>query len=77
MEYEALIQRIVLASRSPNETFGTLPESEQDAWRTFFVAYGKEVMHLTDEELFKIGGCLSQIWAISHEYHRLFGPIWK
>lgn len=76
-EYRTLMGRLNLASRSVQETFETLPEDEQRAWATFFTLFGRDVMEMSDEEVKRFGGCLAQLWALAHEYHRLFGPLWK
>ncbi|MBA7713264.1 hypothetical protein ES703_122265 [subsurface metagenome] len=75
-----LLERINLTAKPLGETWLTLPEPDQWAWQEFFVGYVRNICHLTDlteDESTEVCGAFAHIWALAHEYHRLYGPLWK
>ena len=72
-----LLERIFLCRKHVNETFMALPESEQNAWRHFFQGYARNVIELQPGEADKVAPGLAQLWVLSQEYYRLYGPTWK
>lgn len=73
-----LLNRITKAMRPCAETWETLPEEEQQKWACFFDGYVKNVLKVTnEEEVHELGGTIAQVWAMAHEYHRLYGFLWK
>jgi hypothetical protein len=70
-----LMQRIVMVSRPIEETWETLPMDEQIEWANFFSDYLKKVVGIEVDS--GVGGALAQLWALSHEYYRVYGPLWK
>lgn len=73
-----LLNRITRAMRPLTETWATLPEEEQQKWASFFDGYVRNVLKATTKESVKdLGGAIAQVWAMAHEYHRLYGFLWK
>ena len=71
------LKRIALVMRPVDETWQTLPQEDQDAWASFFNGYVRNVLKITDAASAKsIGGGVAQLWAMAHEYHRLYGFLW-
>lgn len=75
----ATLNRILLAKRDVSETWATLPDDQQDFWRLFFEQFTVNVMGAGGDPraIQAIGAGLAQIWALAHDYYRLFGPMWK
>lgn len=72
-----LLNRLTRAMRPVTETWETLPEEEQRKWGSFFDGYVKNVLKAkNEEEVHELGGAIAQVWALAHEYHRLYGFLW-
>lgn len=76
-EYEKVMRQIAQVSRPLRDTWETLPESTQLAWRTWFYRYCRNVLDMDHEMATKYGGHLPQIWGLATEFYRAFGPLWE
>lgn len=77
---KSLLERINITAKTLGETWETLPEPDQWAWQEFFVGYARNIGHLSDlpqDKFTEVCGAFSHIWALAHEYHRAYGPLWK